>query len=62
MHITTFELRSLAICFIPVGVWLLLKGIRWTKKSFSGATVLDMPFTQQAAEFTITKEDNYAIW
>ena len=52
----------LLFCLIPAGVFLLIKGIKFIRKSIGGAVALDMPLMQTEATFTIAKAGNYAIW
>jgi|GEM_PF-1174497 len=52
----------LLFCLIPVGIFLLIQGIKFIRKSIGGVVLLDMPMMQTDARFIVPKEGNYAIW
>jgi len=55
-------LRIIFFCLIPIGIFILIKIIRFVKKSFIGEIILEIPFTQKNARFVITKAGIYSIW
>jgi hypothetical protein len=55
-------IRILLFLLIPLGALSLTLSIRLVRKSFGGKTLLEMPFLQHTAEFTIEKSGTYAIW
>jgi hypothetical protein len=54
--------RILLFCLVPLGIFLLVKGIQWIGKTLGGIVILDVPLEQTEATFTVPKEGNYAIW
>jgi len=55
-------MQILFFSFIPVGLVLLFFSIKNIQKTFYGNIILEIPFTQKSAEFTLTKPGNYSIW
>lgn len=54
--------RILFFCLIPIGVFLLVKGIRFLQKSLNGRVLLEMPYLQANGQFTIVKAGYFSIW
>lgn len=55
-------LRVLLFCLIPIGIFILIFGIRRLRKSFSGTVLLEMPYMQKNGQFAISKAGTYSIW
>jgi len=55
-------MQFLFFCLIPVGILLLILSIKFVRKTFSGNIILEIPYTQKSAEFTLTRPGNYSIW
>ena len=56
------QMQFLFFCLIPVGILLLILSIKFVRKTFSGNIILEIPYTQKSAEFTLTSPGNYSIW
>ena len=54
--------RILFFCLVPVGVFILVKGIKLILKSFNGAILLDLPFTQKSGVFSISEAGHFSVW
>lgn len=54
--------RILSFCLVPIGVWLLIKGIQWIRRSFKGQILLELPYTTGTAVFEVMKPGVYALW
>lgn len=54
--------RIVLISLIPLGAIVLFKAIRLIKKSFSGKTLLEIPFKQKSSTFFISEQGVYSIW
>ncbi|MGN7785084.1 hypothetical protein ACTJIJ_11175 [Niabella sp. 22666] len=54
--------RILFFCLIPIGVFLLVKGIRLMRKSLNGVVLLEIPYLQKAGQFTVAKAGYFSIW
>ncbi|MEO5911620.1 MAG: hypothetical protein ABIP95_12075 [Pelobium sp.] len=55
-------IRIFFFCLIPIGAFILYHGIKILRKSFNGKVMIEMPYLQQKAEFTIIKSGIYSIW
>ena len=55
-------IRILFFCLIPIGVFALLKGIKLIRKSFNGAVLLEIPFSQLSGQFYASKAGTFSIW
>lgn len=55
-------IRILFFCLIPVGSYILIRGIKLLKKSLNGRILLEFPYTQQAGTFSVSKPGNFSIW
>lgn len=49
-------------CLMPIGAYILYHGIKILRKSFNGKVMLEMPYLQQAGDFTILKSGIYSVW
>ncbi|WP_114789605.1 hypothetical protein U0035_08695 [Niabella yanshanensis] len=54
--------RVLFFCLIPIGIFLLIKGIRLVGKSLSGTVLLEIPYLQKTGQFTVVKAGYFSIW
>lgn len=54
--------RILCFAAVPLGVYVLVRAIRFSKSSFYGELLLELPFARQQATFTVTEAGVYAIW
>lgn len=54
--------QLLLLGFIPVGIVILIFSIKLVKKTYSGNVILEIPYAQKSAEFTLDKPGNYSIW
>ena len=59
---TVIILRILFFSLITLGVFILIKGIKLMQKSFNGAILLEIPYTQKNGQFIVSKTGTYAIW
>jgi hypothetical protein len=55
-------IRVLFFCLIPVGIFVLVKGIKLVRKSFNGAILLEMPYLQGSGQFSVTEAGDFSIW
>lgn len=55
-------IRIFFFCLMPIGAFILYKGIMILRKSLNGKVMLEMPYLQQTGEFTISKSGVYSIW
>lgn len=55
-------IRILFFCLIPIGIFILIKGIQLIRKSFNGLLLLEISFLQQSGKFSIGKAGNFSIW
>lgn len=55
-------IRILFFCLVPIGIFLLTKGIKLSQKHFSGEVVFEISYIQKSGRFTISKAGNYSIW
>ncbi len=54
--------RILFFCLIPIGIFLLVKGIRLVQKSLGGTVLLEIPYLQKTGQFTVLKAGYFSIW
>ena len=47
---------------IPIGIFFLIKGIRFIKNRFSGNIILEIPFAKIEEQFLVLKNGIYAVW
>jgi len=55
-------IRVLLFCLVPLGAFILYKGIRLLRRTFSGKVILEIPFSQKTGFFEITEPGVYTIW
>ena len=60
MNATVFQVFFFLL--IPVGVFILIKSIKLVRKTFSGAVILEIPYSRKSSVFEITKSGVYSIW
>ena len=56
------KMQILLFSLIPVGILLLVISVKSVRKTFSGDTILELPYTTKIAEFLIKKPGYYAVW
>lgn len=56
------KMQTLFFLLIPVGIVILILSIRMVRNTFSGNIILEIPYAQKNAQFTINKSGNYSIW
>ncbi|MEI6412026.1 MAG: hypothetical protein WCR52_21725 [Bacteroidota bacterium] len=54
--------QILLYCLIPIGMFMLYRGIVFMIKTYSGKILLEMPVTQKNDSFYISEPGIYAIW
>lgn len=54
--------RILFFCLIPIGIFLLVKGIRLVRKTLNGTVLLEIPYLQKTGQFTVVKAGYFSIW
>ncbi|MGJ1286119.1 hypothetical protein ACR79P_09740 [Sphingobacterium spiritivorum] len=59
---TLLSLQILFFCLIPIGVFILIRGIQLIRKTFNGKIVLEIPYVQKAGTFAVTKAGNFSVW
>lgn len=55
-------IRILLFCCIPVGIFILVKGIKLIRKSFYGPLFLELSYLQGTGQFILTEEGDYSVW
>lgn len=60
MPITSIQI--LFFCLIPIGVFIMVKGIQLIRKAFNGKLLLEIPYLDKSGQFSITKEGYFSIW
>jgi hypothetical protein len=55
-------IQFLFLGLIPAGIVILFFSVRLVKKTFSGDVILEVPYTQKSAEFTLDRPGTYSIW
>jgi hypothetical protein len=55
-------IRVLFALLVPIGIFLLVKGIKLLLKFTGAKTLLKIPIYQGLASFTVNKDGKYAIW
>jgi hypothetical protein len=59
---TVIYWRILFFSLIPAGIFLLVKGIQWIRRSFNGAVLLEIPYLQKNGQFAVLKAGYFSIW
>jgi hypothetical protein len=54
--------RILFFCLIPVGVFLLIKGIGLIRKFLKSDILLEIPYLQKNGRFSVDKAGRFSIW
>lgn len=60
--ISIVVIRILFFCLIPIGIFILYRGIKILRCAFNGELLLELPYLKQVGEFTILKSGTYAVW
>lgn len=55
-------IRILLVCCIPVGIFILIKGIKLIRGGFNGELLQEMSYQQGITEFTIQHSGYFSIW
>lgn len=55
-------IRILLFCCIPVGIFILIKGIKLIRRSFYGPLLLEISYSAGGGRFTVTDAGNFSIW
>ena len=56
------NLKILLFCLVPIGFFILFKGIKLLMNGFNGKVLLELPYNNRAGLFTISKSGTYSIW
>jgi hypothetical protein len=59
---TVILLRILFFFLVPLGIFFIVKGIKLARKAFSGAILLEIPYSQRTGQFTIAIPGEFTIW
>lgn len=54
--------RILCFSMVPVGIFILVKTIRFLKPTFNGKVLAEISFSTKSIDFIIEKRGLYAIW
>lgn len=55
-------IRILLVCCIPIGIFILVKGIKLIRGGFNGQILQEMSYQQGMTEFTIQHSGYFSIW
>lgn len=55
------SLKVLFFCLIPIGIFILVKGIRLLTKAFNGEVLATIPYLQEDGQFSVTKSGNFSV-
>ncbi len=55
-------IRILLFCCIPVGIFILVKGIKLIRSTFYGPLFLELSYLQGTGQFALTEGGDYSIW
>ncbi len=55
-------LKILLFCLVPIGLFILFKGIKLLMSAFNGKVLLELPYNNSVGHFTISKPGTYSIW
>ncbi|CAM3777337.1 hypothetical protein MUGA111182_09055 [Mucilaginibacter galii] len=55
-------IRILFFCCVPIGIFILVKGIKLIRKAFYGPLFLELSYLQGTGHFTLTEEGDYSVW
>jgi len=54
--------RILFFTLIPVGIFILIKGIKQLRKCFYGNLLLELPYLNKSGRFEVLKAGTHSIW
>jgi hypothetical protein len=54
--------RILFFCLIPVGIVILVWGIKLLQRSFNGTILLELPFSAGSGSFSVARSGVHSIW
>ena len=54
--------RILFFCLIPIGIVILVLGIKLLRKSFNGTVLLESAFDKPTGHFSVTKSGAHSVW
>jgi len=54
--------RILFFCLVPVGIYLLINGIRLIRKILNSEKLIELPLNESEGKFFVAKAGKYAIW
>lgn len=54
--------RIFFFCLMPIGVYILIKGIKLIRGSFNGKLISETPYSQKIANFSVEEKGIYAVW
>lgn len=55
-------MQILLFSLIPLGIIILLLSLKFVQKAFTGRIILEIPYSQKSAEFTLSEPGTYAVW
>ena len=55
-------LKILFFIYIPIGIFLLVAGIKMVYKVFNTKVIVETQMSEETVSFEITKSGNYSIW
>ncbi|RVU00970.1 hypothetical protein EOD41_10080 [Mucilaginibacter limnophilus] len=55
-------IRILLFCCIPVGIFILVKGIKLIRRSFYGTVFLEIAYSEGGGRFTLIEAGSFSIW
>lgn len=55
-------LKILLFCLVPIGIFILYKGVKLFRNAFTGQVLLELPYLDRMSYFTISESGIYSIW
>lgn len=55
-------LKILLFCLVPIGIFILYKGVKLFRSAFTGQVLLELPYLDRMGYFTISESGIYSIW
>ena len=55
-------LKILLFCLVPIGIFILYKGVKLFRNAFTGQVLLELPYLDRMGYFTISESGIYSIW
>lgn len=55
-------LRAFFFCLTPIGIFILIKGIAWIRKTFNGKILVEVPYLENRGEFSVIDVGNFSVW